>query len=162
VIKLPVDFDLNLSCWSSLGCYQAWEMNLKLWIPEVTMDHSWSQYYCCVEHEFDHLLQGPEKVMLSSLFGSMAFYGQTEKGEGLCAFRPMKDSYYGIYLTNRGLPVLKFLGICSQALLFAKKMGIEKARTVVHMDNPGAEFIHEALGFKKTPKKYKVWTNKIL
>ena len=162
VIKLPVDFDLNLSGWSSLGCYQAWEMNLKLWIPAVPMDHSWSQYYCFVEHEFDHLLQGPEKVILSSLFGSMAFYGQTEKGEGLCAFRPMKDSYYGIYLTNRGLPVLKFLEICSQALLFAKEMGIEKARTVVHMDNPGAEFIHEALGFKKTPKKYKVWTKKIL
>jgi hypothetical protein len=92
----------------------------------------------------------------------MAFFGKNEKGEGLCAFTHMSDFYSGIYLTNRGLPVLKFLEICSRALMFAKEKGIAKARTVVHMDNPGAQFIHEALGFTKTPTQYKVWTNKIL
>jgi hypothetical protein len=162
VIKLPVDFELTIPGWKSLGCYQVWEMNLRLWCPSMRIDHSWAHCYSCVEHEYDHLLDGPEKIILSSLFGSMVFYAQTDKGEGLCAFRLMKDSYNGIYLTNRGLPVLKFLEICSQALLFAKEQGIEKARTVVHVDNPGAEFIHEALGVTKTPTQYKVWTNKIL
>jgi len=162
VIKLPVDFDLIIPDWKLLGGYQAWEMNLSLWHPQVSIDYSWSQYYFSLEHEFDHLLQGPEEMILSSLYGCMAFYGQTEKGEGLCAFTHMSDFYSGIYLTNRGLPVLKFLEICSRALVFAKEKGIAKARTVVHMDNPGAQFIHEALGFTKTPTQYKVWTKKIL
>ena len=162
VIKLPVDFELAIPGWNSLGCYKVWEMNLLSWCPTMRIDHSWTSYYSYVEHEYDHLLDGPEKIILSSLFGSMAFYGQTDKGEGLCAFRAMKDSYNGIYLINRGLPVLKFLEICSQALLFAKNQGTLKATTVVHVDNPGAQFIHEALGFTKTPTQYKVWTNKIL
>jgi hypothetical protein len=162
VIKLPIDFNLNIPDWRSLGRYQAWEMNLRLWHPSMNMDYLWGQYHCFLEYEFDHLLQGPAKIILSSLYGSKAFYGETEKGEGLCAFSAMPDSYNGIYLTNRGMPVLKFLELCSQALLFAKEEGIEKARTVVHMDNPGAQFIHEALGFTKTPTQYKVWTNKIL
>ena len=92
VIKLPIDFDLILPGLKPVGCYQTWEMNLRLWNPSVSTDHSWGQYYGFLEYEFDHLLQGPEKIILSSLFGSMAFYGQTEKGEGLCAFNPMPDS----------------------------------------------------------------------
>ena len=94
------------------------------------------------------VLRSPKQGIIISTSGS--------QGERRWIFHPWSN------LIKRIQSLLKFLEICSQALLFAKEMGIEKARTVVHMDNPGAEFIHEALGFTKTPTKYKVWTNKIL
>lgn len=123
IIRLPSQLNLDLSLFKDLGVYYVWELDLLNWGAKVKTplnDYSRHEF---MENKFDSLLKGKEKQIVSTLSDSIVYHLKREDSEGLCAFRIVDDSYYGIYLSNNHLPMRDFWQLCTLGLVEAKNKG---------------------------------------
>jgi len=161
IIRLPENIYFDEGSFSNLGLYYVWELDLKTWRPAAGQSTHSYQRMENVSTQFDHLLKGKEKKILSTLSDSNIYHLKENKKEALCAFGLVGDSYHGTYLFNEKFSIREFLQLYSLGLLEAKTKGLARAVVRVDDENVSAKFIHEALGFTKTKRSIRLWSNKI-